>query len=246
MASFFKTLKFLWGYLGGRHRLEPLPDFDYPEPDPFLQNFLLDMYQEHGTPAFHAGNWVLVGDGKLMTRAACFNQREMSTECSVQVDFITVAKSGHLIESFVGMGSNPREALLEACETFQSAAFHVLYSVLLKQECGHVEVVEWMVGGVRRKITFGLLVTRGNFPLEQWDGVFEGIRKIVEASDFSGGLHWIRCYYALIPGADPIVELLVDNNTAELMEQALGELTWPVSEEFYSARVFFTLEDLPD
>jgi len=243
-----KTLKQrlnIWqSFFRGSDRHVVHQDPGYPPVDDALMGFLRAMYEEHGTPTQRSGNWIVVGDSKLMTRVARFSDRQASNRHQFQADFVTLLPSGEqIIESFAGIGSSVTEAMKDVCKSFQDSTFHALYAALLDSSCEHVDIDEWTIAGVPRKVTLGWLRTRGSFPVDQWEPVYERIRNQMEALELSPGLHWVRYFYAHIPGQQPTTELLLDNETEEVLQQQMATFPWPVTDAFYTARLFFTIQN---
>jgi len=245
MPSFFKSLKFMWEYfVRNQHRAAPLPDFSYPPVDKRLMSFLIDMYRAHGTEAFRKDNWVIVGNGTVITRATCLNLQQHPGNIVVQVDIVTLCDVGkHIIESFAGVGADEKLAIQDACKGFQDSSFHALFSALLGSPCSHCEVESWTIDGIRRRVTMGRLRMRGHFPLDDWSAHFAAMQKQLEAHNLSSGLHWVRIFYCYVPASAPTIEVLIDNNPQEDLQTAFGGLPWPQTEEFYSVRLFMIIQD---
>ncbi len=215
----------------------------YPPPDPGLMEFLKRIYEAHGTPAVLEGDWLLVDGGRLRTRAALFGN-DTGRQTSVQADFITLIPEGrHLIESFGGWGSDKQTAAKDACEAFQNASFHPLHSALLGKPCSYNEVETWEIGGIPRTVTIGPFVSRGEFPGDAAPELMKGIEAGVKASGLPRGLHWVRYFYARLPGSEPTIEVLLDNKPWIPLKKAAADLPWPVRKEFYTARLFFIIQD---
>lgn len=248
MASLMSNLKFAWEYfIQGKHRLgdvSPVPDFDYPKPDERLMTFLLGMYRDHGASAVRIGNWVCVDGGRLFTRAAHFDHRQLPKNLVLQADFVTVTQQGrHIIESFAGIGDDMDSALVDACKSFQDASFHVLFVTLLDRACEHVDQDVWRIGVQNRNLTFGWLRTRGQFPTELWAPIFEGLHKHVESLSLTPGLHWVRYFYCHVPLQAPTIEVMIDNEVSDVLQSQAASLPWPQTDAFYSTRLFFTIQD---
>lgn len=248
MPPLFRRFQFAWDYFIRRsHRFPALqvpPDFDYRAPDDFLMKFVEELFTAHGAHACRSGSWIIVEGGRLFVRSAHFDHRKHPQSLVLQTDFVLLTPSGlHIVESFAGMGNDLRSALIDACKSFQDSAFHVLLVTCLDHSCEHVERESWTIGGSVRELTFGCLRTRGEFPLDLWPDVFEAMRSQVESIQLSAGFHWVRYFYAHIPGSNPTVEVLVDNQPHQVLLSAASTLPWPASDAFYSARLFFTVQD---
>lgn len=245
IRTFARRVKFTWDYFVlGRHRLPPLPDCNYPEVDETLMRFLAAMYEGHGASTVRVNNWIGVDGGRILTRAAYFNLVKHPNNLVLQVDFVTVFESKHhIIESFAGIGRDLPSALQDAEKGFLDCSFHALFSALLGHPCGHTEVEHWNIAGCSRRVTMGMMRTRGQFPVEQWPGVFAGLRTFIETYDLPSGLHWLRCFYSHVPGQPPTVEVLLDNMAMDVLQDQYRALPWPSSEEFYATRLFMIIQD---
>ncbi|HSI63433.1 MAG TPA: DUF6348 family protein [Candidatus Saccharimonadia bacterium] len=252
IRRFAKELKFGWDYfVRHRHRMNSIcapSDFDYPEVDDMLMTFLEEMFQAHDATAFRVGNWVAVDGGRLFARAAHFNHRQNGENHHLRADFIAVLPSGeHIIEAFAGIGSDRLSALKDACGSFSDSTFHVWIRALLDNPCDHADEETWVISGTPRKVTMGLLKMRGHLPLENWSSIFSGIQKIIEQQSLRAGLHWLRLFYAQVPGDGPVAEVLLNNIEHQEMQSEVAQLPWPMTEGYYSARLFLTIQDaLPD
>lgn len=248
MTSFLRLVKFALEYfIRGRKRLPQIavpPDFDYPAPDDRLMWFLEEMFRAHGAHAFRSGAWVVVDGGRLFVRACHFDHRHHPDSVVLQADFVCVASGGqHIIESFAGIGPDVASALTDACQSFQDSSFHVLFVTLLGRICDHVDRETWCIGGMVRVMTFGWLRTRGELPPDFWPTIFEAMQRQIEAVGVQSGLHWVRYFYANVPGHHPTIEVLVDNQSCQELSSQAAILRWPSSDAFYSVRLFFTIQD---
>lgn len=250
MPSLLGPFKFAWDFIArGRHWLATVDvpsDFSYPIPDDYLMCFVAGMFTSHGARAFRSGGWVVVNRGRLFVRAAHFDHQRHPKGVVLQADFIFLTSSGqHIIESFAGIGTDERSAIIDACKSFQHSSFHALFVTLLDHPCERVDRDSWTIGGTKRTLTFGLLGIRGELPSDLWPPVYAAMQSQVETLQLTPGLHWVRYFYAQAPGGSPTVEVLVDNEPCPTLISAASMLPWPTSDAFYSARVFFTIQDAP-
>lgn len=250
MPPLLRRIKFAWDYfIRGRHRAAPveLPsNLGYPAPNNSLMAFLAGMFTSHGAHAFRSADWVVVDGGKLFVRASHFHHQKSASNHVLQTDFFCMTACGQLIiESFAGIGPDEQSARMDACKSFQDSSFHALFTALLDRPCEHVDKENWNIGGTLRAVTFGWLRTRGQFPLDLWPPIFESIQPQIEALSLTPGLHWIRYFYSHMPGDSPTIEVLVDNEPSEALISAVSMLPWPSSNDFYSVRLFFIIQDAP-
>ena len=135
MPTFLHRVKFVCDYFfRGRQRLSAVvvpSDFDYPQPDNTLMTFVVDMFTAHGASAIRSGSWIVVDGGRLFVRADQFDLRQQPNSLVLQTDFVCLTPTGqHIIESFAGIGTDQKSALIDACKSFQDSSFHVLLTTL--------------------------------------------------------------------------------------------------------------------
>ena len=228
-------------------RAVEIPDFGYPPVDDELMNFLAGMYSGHGAAATRIGNWILVDDGKLLTRASHFDHKDAPGSRILQADFVTVSAAGnHIVESFAGIGFDLATAIEDACRGFQDSSFHAIFSTLLDRECTHIEREEWMIAGLKRMVTLGLIRMRGEFPDDSWPALFDSTKTLIEDCDLPSGLHCFRIFYCHMPSGKPTIEVLIDNQEVTALQEQIGALKWPCSADSYSIRLFFMVQDLQE
>lgn len=208
--------------------------------------FLLHAYQKHGCTAAQHGDWIVVEQGCLLTRASTYNENEQAGVVILQADFLTVTPEGHhILESFAGFGPDQISALRDACESFLDSTFHAILSALLARPSEHATTLRWDIGGTARQLTFGSVRMRGAFPGGAWPEIFASLENETQKVYLPKGLHWARYFYSHVPGRPPTVEALLDNETWPEMQGKMPDFPWPQSEEFYSARLFTLIEDAP-
>jgi hypothetical protein len=218
---------------------------DYPRPDPQLMQFLLALYQAHNCVASWQGDWIKIDNGRLFTRAASFKENQHSDLTVLQADFLTVTSAGHhILESFAGWGQDAPAALRDVCQSFVDSSFHAILAALLGQLSEQADTLQWGIRGIPRLLTFGSLRLRGDFPMDSWPTLFEVIESEMKRSDVQKGLHWVRYFYSYLPGKAPVIEVLLDNEPWGAMQEQVASFPWPVTQEFYSARLFVIIQDV--
>ena len=238
----------MWKKLFGRDRGEPdpgIPDFGFPPVDETLMIFLQRMYSDHGATARRVGNWIVVDGGAVLARAAVFNERAEPGKCVFQADFVAVTQGvTPIIESFAGFGKDRHEALLFACKGFQDSSFHPIFNAILKRECTHVDVEHWVIGGVKRKVTMGMLRVVGAFPAAASPMVVEAVEDGLKNHDLPAGTHAVRLFYSHNADSPPVVEFLIDGEPVTGIQDGLRQHDWPGGTDFYSVRLFLIVEDV--
>ena len=215
----------------------------FPPPDPQLNSFLKDLFLGHGGTASIDGDWVVIDGGKLRARASHCNHRETADHYQLQMDVVVaVSPEQHIVESFAGIGANRAAALKDACRAFADCTFHALISAFLQRKCDHVDEEIWDIAGAKRRVTMGMLSSRGKVPASDWPAAFKHMEAQIKTSELPAGPHWIRFFYANIVSA-PMIEVLLDNKPWPAAQTRALSIPWPQSREFYSARLFFVVQD---
>ena len=222
----------------------PTPATNKPLADPAVNQLICEMFQAHGANADVAGAWVIVERGKLKCQAVHFSHQQRPNSFHLQMDVIVIIEKNRVIvESFAGIGTDLQSALTEAASNFSITVFHAILSALLDIPCDHADRETWNINGTSRQITMGMLGMRGEMPREDWPEAFQAIENHVSLSNLSPGLHWVRYFYCHIPGQAPVYEVLLDNETWMPLQTQAAQIPWPKSDDFYTVRLFFIVQD---
>lgn len=192
-----------------------------------------------------ADGWITFPSGEPAIQAKTVKENVHPTSVSIQWDVSVALGDGRtLIESFMGIGSDRRDAENDAASVFSRAVFHVLYKALYDRNDLHQLVEEWSIAGVPRSVIVGDNVVRGdldtaNRAVELADSFDETLK----ASALKGGLHWIRTFYAQMNNELLGAEVLLDNEPWPELETKWRELPWPRAEKYYSVRRFLIVTD---
>lgn len=221
------------------------------EPDPQvtrqLAEALVGLFHAHGVGADVVPGQAFVGFLKYPGRwaeAELFD-RDGHARLDVRLDF---AAGRAVVESFVGAGATTEERARDALARFSDNTFHVLLSAFFGQPlCHGTEREEWEIGGRRREVYFGGVLSRYELPLAPGGGpdlrFFEAFGEAVKAQPLAPGTHWIRVYHLRRGGEMLANEVLLDNEPWAEVEAAMAAFPWPVAGHLYDLRQFLVVKD---
>ncbi len=206
----------------------------------------LELFRGHGLPCTMKNGWITAESGCLTARAWVATMFTNPTFLSIQLNLEVVTDHGErILESCGGFGKSRSQAIGDALDNFCNGSFHPIYSALTGQPCAHCEVEHWQIDGRSRWVFLGPMVIRGYLPPDEpsartWFSVME---QHIKASSLVGGLHWIRLYHMEAPTAETVSEVLLDNEMSPVLQADLASCPWPVTDRFYSVRVFLMVTD---
>ena len=207
---------------------------------------LLALFQAHGVESHLEGEWVAFPGRRLRAGAAVVRETKHASALSVQLDVrVEVAPGRTIIESFVGVGQAPEQAVGDALRNFTANSFHVLLAAFFRPgDDEQVSREEWVIGGRKSRVTVGNVGVRGKPPaqgesLVSW---FKHFAEKLKHKQLGPGTHWVRLYYAQMGGQATACEVLLDNAAWGEMQSEMAVLDWPAGVDFYSVRVFLVVE----
>lgn len=205
---------------------------------------LRELLQLHGVTCLEEGDWLRLGSTGPRARASFMIMGSSPNHVSMQLDVALELWAGRvLIESCGGFGDTAREAERDAVENFARCSLHVLLGAFLRPPDEQVEVEEWEISGVRRRVILGGLVSRGVPPsggtAHAW---FRELERALKTLPLVSGTHWLRVYYAQNRSQPMMLEVLLDNEEWPELKAALEKAPWPHGKDFFSQRLFLVLQ----
>jgi Family of unknown function (DUF6348) len=149
-----------------------------------------------------------------------------------------------VLESFAGFGTDTDTdtALKDAFHAFARGTLHVILVAFFDHPSEEqVTCEEWDIAGAPRRMTLGNVVFRGATPVDSI-GWFPQFEAVLKSSALPNGTHWVRLYYAQIDNKAISCEALLDNEPWPELQEAMAHFAWPAATEFYSARLFLTIQ----
>ena len=167
----------------------------------------------------------------------------------LQVDaLVALADGTNLIESCAGWGDNFDEALATGLRNFSAYSLHQLMSAFFgHQECDQVELEQWSIGGTSWTAHLGGINAfeyedTGMVPTELiHSDFFTAIESLVKQKALETKPHWLRAYRMYMPGQEPTIEVLLDNEQWPEAEKAVAKLDWTEHPVAWQCRFFMVL-----
>ncbi len=210
-----------------------------------INSTFVQIYKSHGIDAVLVGEWIEFPNRSLKCNAAIVQENEMPAYLSVQLDVRLVIGSGRtILESCGGFGSMRDQAIASAIENFNATSLHVLLAAFFSHANDYVTREEWIVGGRACRVTIGNVGIRGQPPVhgEQFHSWFKHFEQQLKAQNIGSGVHWVRLYFAQFHRKSSACEVLLDNEVWHEMQTSMAAFDWPLGEEFYSVRIFLTMQ----
>lgn len=202
---------------------------------------LADILRAHGVESEPEEDDWLVFPGRNMRGFARIFDRDHACQLDVGIE---LWPGWILIESCAGLGTDKEAEVKDAFFAFMRGSLHVLLEALFTpshKHGGQIRRERWTIGDTPRTVIMSNATFRGKVPAAPvlWFPEFEAALK---ASKLSEGTHWARIYYAQHSSKAMTHEALLDNETWPEMQEAMQHFSWPSQPEFYSARVFLTVQ----
>jgi hypothetical protein len=200
-------------------------------------DWLSRIMEAHGIRCELNDGWVVFPDHSKRGQARLF-QRET---CQLDIA-IEIFPGWTLLESFAGIGTDTDAALKDAFYSFARGTLHVLLTAFFDlASAEQVTYEEWDIAGTSREVTLGNVFIRGTTPADTvaWIPQFEAVLK---SSALPKGAHWVRLFYAQMDKQAMCYEALLDNEPWAELQEAMAHFAWPATKEYYSARLFITIQ----
>ena len=208
--------------------------------------YLKKLLEAHGIVPKSQGKWLVFEEG-YKVNGETFVKSEQKQGTTIQLDVRVQLRERTLIESFAGIGMTKTEAVEDALQSFTNNSLHVLIAAFFDPDDEYVTKETWLIGDQERTVIIGDVGTRGDPPTEKslhiaW---FNQLKKLIEKTDLSGDLHWIRMYYAQMKNKQLACEILLDNEHWKPIQKGMAAIDWPKRKDFYSLRLFMIIQGSP-
>jgi hypothetical protein len=203
-----------------------------------LNDWLSRTMEAHGVRCERRDDWVVFPDHGKRGQARLL-PRERAYQLDIAID---IFPGWTLLESFAGVGTELDTALKDAFGAFARGTLHVLLTAFFGLASNEqVACEEWDIAGTTRQMTLGNVVFRGTAPPDAvaWFPQFEAVLK---SSALPKGAHWVRLYYGQWDNQAKYREALLDNEPWPELQESMAHFAWPSAKEFYSARLFVTVQ----
>ena len=220
--------------------------------DPKINNWLLQTAQAHNVPAELAGDWVaFTGTNVRMNGSvapADPNAKSSDTKI-VQVNFRVLLPDGRMVvQPVVGWGKDEDEAIASSEASFLLGSFHAFLGAFIDPHEQHVEQEQRTIGGRRRVVTYGGVLTKtmgGETQPVQDRRWHDQLLRELDAAALPPGTHWVDVYNGFVKDRQEL-EIQLDNERWTAMERKMKDAPWPRAGMFTSVRQFIVIQDLDD
>lgn len=210
-----------------------------------INQLLIHLFNKHGVKGeVDDDNKIILPDQFI--KAYCQLYDKTSTDITVlQLDVIFVIGLGkEIIESCAGIGSNIDEAANDAFKNFVTNSFHVILAAFFSQKYDEqISREEWVIDNKKYDVISSHIGIRGQKPEIFSTKWIEQFNTTVQKQKLSGSIHWIRLFYAFSDNKVNVCEVLLDNNIWESVQLKSAKFDLPLSDNYYSVRLFFILQN---
>lgn len=164
---------------------------------------------------------------------------------AVETEFRIQLPSGRVIVEFVaGIGDSKEKAISDSLVNFVLTTFHVVYKGFINFDDPHLESTKMTIGGKEREVLLGDIFARSSSSEERIDlsGLRPQIEAMLEKSNLSSELHWIKIVYAQKDGKPMMVSASTDNAEDPSLTEQVSRLDWPSVPVFYMAKQFIVVK----
>jgi hypothetical protein len=217
--------------------------------DPELNKWLLDAIEAHQIAASIDGEWVAPQGSGVRVNAECVSDNSKATGTIVELNLRLALPDGRVVvQQVVGVGNNRSEAIANAEASFLLGTLHVWLAAFIDPAEEHVERLELTIGGRKRIVTLGNVLTKaaGELPKDdlKWK---DQLLKTIERAELTRGAHWVDVYNGIVQkGKAQEMEIQLDHVRWTAMEEQMRSAPWPDNGQFTSVRLFLVIQDEND
>ena len=185
--------------------------------------------------------------------AQAFKMEDFGESVVVQVDISMLFPEQHFIESFVVQARTVEEAVTEAMDQFE---VNVLHSFIMafwegaKKEENGVGTDIWEINGHRWQAVVSNYGYRGvddfDNVIDDLDTLYVAIEEQIKVFPVQEDIYAIRTVYTNTSEGEPVVETYINNQEFPALNDAVSNLGWKNSQNFYSVRNLVLLMKLKD
>ena len=217
--------------------------------DPAINQWLWDVIRAHRLAAHIDGQWVAFEGPAARVNGEVVSDKEPNPSTDiVQLAMRLKLPDGRVVvQPVVGFGKDREGAIAHAEASFLLGTFHAWLGAFVDPGEEHVERAERVIGGKKRLITFGDLVTKtaGDAAPKDGNKWRDLLLRELDRSDLSSGVHWVDVYHGQIQEHQEL-EIQLDNARWPEMEAKMRDAPWPNVGRFTSVRLFLVIQDPDD
>lgn len=210
--------------------------------DRLIENTLIDLFAEHGVMLEPDEGWLLTEGEDFPAIRGLWHESDDGSRGRLDID-IVLDEERTIEESFGGAGDG-KAACRDALSSFARNDFHVVLAA-----CWHIvnperlSVQTLRAGGRTFTVYFGDFALRGedDAPMEIPEDGLSALEAATATAPLTDDVHWIRVFYGHVPGGQPQIEVLLDNEPWAAGHKAIASVDWPEHPRYYSLRNLIAL-----
>lgn len=185
--------------------------------------------------------------------AQAFEMENFGESVVVQVDITMLFPHDSFVESFVAQAVSVQDAVDNIFEQFEATVLHTFimafWGKASKVENG-VGTDIWTLNGQRYEAVISNYGYRGYEAFDdiipEVDSLFDVIKSSIESFPVTKDIYAVRTVYTNGSNGEQITEALISNEEFPVLQEAVSNLEWKVSDNFYSVRNLVLLMKLSD
>lgn len=200
---------------------------------------LMRLFERHDVELEVDEDW-LVTDGDFPAIRASWSEGADGAPGRLDVD-VVISEERHIEESFAGNGRGDAGAR-DALKAFERSVLYVLLAACwYVTDDRRIQLQSWELG-VRSWDVFVGPMAFNRDGVAAPEGLLPALRDALGNEALSGELHWVRLFHRRADDGSVVAEALLDNQPWPAGDRMLSQLTWPSTEQGYSARCFIALD----
>jgi hypothetical protein len=225
---------------------DPIPEsLTNQSPNEYTQYFQKWLVAHGEKNVVTKGAAVTLAGNPALFAARTFGTDNQANGTTVEVEFLTTLPDGRIIQDFVaGMGKDEKSAQNDALANFTLTTSHVLYAAFFNEKDAHTPPKIETIHGKPRKIYLGDMYVRGTSPDRAAldavkDFTFKAIKKTLPNDNKP---HWFKIVYGQNQGKMMSFQTTMDLEQDSEFNQAMKEVSWPNSDQFYLLKMFILVK----
>jgi len=185
--------------------------------------------------------------------AQAFEMEDFGESVVVQLDITMLFPEQHFVESFVAQAGTVDAAVAEVMDQFEVNVLHTFIMAFwegAKKEENGVGTDIWEINGHRWQAVVSNYGYRGaeefDNVIDDLDTLYVAIEEQIKAFPVKEDIYAIRTVYTNTHEGEPVVETYINNQEFPALNDAVSNLGWKASDNFYSVRNLVLLMKLKD
>lgn len=212
---------------------------------------LVELIEAHGFQAKIVDEKVLPNFKENITLEtwAMVRQNNNSTFASRLDIGVTLADGTELFECFGDIGLSVDDVIHKNIQNFCEGSWHVFLDAF-NDTTEHTTQKVWQINQHRYQAFIGNITFKSMMgqlfetTLQSPTDLLENIKQAVYQQKLDQDYYFIRFFYCQVDSQPIATEFMINNENLPDIENQLASLSWKVSEDYYSSRLFMILKRL--